>query len=121
VDGMKKLIIKVGGDMLDDMKEAWLHPHPSMGGTLTVYLKPKQLARILSPKRFELWLELLEKSWNPVNVSELAKKTKRKQAAVSRDLAVLEMYGMIQKRKNKQNVIAKSNCGQIVIELARKK
>lgn len=120
VKDMKKLIIKIGGNIHEDMKKSYYHPDPARAGTHTVYLKKTEdLSKFFSPKRFALWLELLDKSWKPVNVSELAKKMKRKQAAVSRDLAVLEQNGLVQKQKNKQNVIAKSNCQQIVIELAR--
>lgn len=48
---MKKLVIKVGQRMDDDLQEAFFHPKKSDAGTHTLYLKnEKDLSEILSPK-----------------------------------------------------------------------
>ena len=102
---MVKLIIKIGGNMMKDMKEVWENPRKAEPGTHTLYLKNlKQLQKVLSPKKLELLMELIESQHNKKTLSETAKHLKRKQEAISRDANVLEKYEMVKKTKEKQKV-----------------
>ncbi|MFH1752025.1 MAG: hypothetical protein ABH821_03765 [archaeon] len=105
---MKQLIIKIGGDMLKDMKEVWDDPSKGKPGTHTVYVKNMdELYEVLSPKRIELLNYVLDQPKEEKNISEIAKKLKRKQEAVSRDANLLEKHSLITKTKKKQKVYLK--------------
>ncbi len=101
---MNKLIIKVGGNIKADLREAWEHPSKELLGTHTVYVKDTNgVRKLLSPERIHLLKQSLEYSSSPC-VSDLVKKTGSKQEAISRDASVLEMYGAIKKVKKGRNV-----------------
>lgn len=73
----------------------------------------KQLSSILSSKRLSLLFDL-DKS---KNVSELVKKSKRKQEAISRDLTLLESFDLIKKEKKGREVFIKKKVKKIEIQL----
>ena len=112
---MKKLIIKIGGNIDKDLREAWVKPSEELMGTTTVYLKNAILAhQILSEERLDLMRQLMTYS-SPACVSDLVKSTKRKQEAISRDISILESQGMIQKNKKGRNVFIEPKIDSIEI------
>lgn len=68
-------------------------PELSPSRVLVINLSKSTLEKILTPSRMELIREIREK--NPKSVSELAKFVKRSIEAVSRDLNILENYGLL--------------------------
>lgn len=60
-----------------------------------IYIQPKDIPRLLSVKRLELIHEI-RACENKITVSTLAKRLKRKQEAVSRDLLILNQFGLIE-------------------------
>ena len=96
---MKQLIIKIGGNMVEDMRQAWNDPSKRKPNTHTIYVKnASEAMEVLSPKRMHLLKQILE--YEPkACVSDLVKKTGRKQEAISRDLSILESHGAIEKKK----------------------
>jgi predicted transcriptional regulator len=96
---MKQLIIKVGGDINKDLREAWCNPKILPIGTRTIYVRNVSEAKeLLSHERLALLKECLEYSPSAC-VSDLVEKTGRKQEAISRDLSILESHGAIEKKK----------------------
>jgi len=79
----------------------------------------EQLHELLSPKKLDLlkWLMDLPKNHGPCSVSETAKKIKRKQEAVSRDLKQLKKLGLVELKKDKQKTIPVSKFRKIVIKI----
>ncbi|MBI4052951.1 MAG: ArsR family transcriptional regulator [Candidatus Diapherotrites archaeon] len=67
----------------------------------------EQLHELLSPKKLDLlkWLMDLPKNHKPCSVSDTAKKIKRKQEAVSRDLKQLKKLGLVELKKDGQKTI----------------
>ena len=96
---MKQLIIKVGGDMNKDLREAWYDPTKRKPNTHTIYVKDASEAmELISPERINLLKQLME--YEPsACVSDLVEKTGRKQEAISRDLSILEKHGAIEKKR----------------------
>ena len=118
---MKKLIIKIGSlkNMKDELNEVFNDPSKGNVGTHTLYLKhSKELYEILSPKRLELLRYITGNPLEKNTISELAKKLKRKQEAISRDATLLYGYKMIQKEKEKQKVYIKALYKSLDLELA---
>lgn len=116
---MKKLVIKIGYDFNKEVKRAFLNPSRQNAGTHTLFLKSaSDLYEILAPKRLELLLHLVHSQNRGQSVSRLAHELKRKQAAVSRDLAVLEKHELIVKNRQKQSIQTKSRYQQLVLDLA---
>jgi len=93
------LTIIIGGDFDKDLDAL-------MNGNLNqpknvLYLKSyQQLLELLSPKKIDLLRELAKTQ--PYTVCELAKKTKRKQTAISRDIKELRKKGFIKTHKEGQ-------------------
>ncbi len=116
---IKRIVFKVGADLLEEAREAFLNPSKRMPDTHVEIIKDeKQLAAALAPERIRLLLEILNHE-EERSVSELSKKLKRKQTAVSRDLSLLEHYHLIEKTKKRQTVYPKAVYGAITIELKR--
>lgn len=102
---MQKLIIKVGGQMWEDITHKFKNPSGEYGGTHTLYLKnSEELYEILSPRRMDLLVEVINAQSNRVTIGELATKLNRKQEAISRDAKLLAKYQLIEKVKEKQKV-----------------
>ena len=118
----KKLVIKIGGSITDDLKYIKKNKRPEFPNSSVVHLKSaEELQGFFSPQRFRLLLELLEMNLEDPCVSTLAKKTNRKQAAISRDLSKLESQKLISKRKVGQSMHPKVEFEQIIIDLSNVK
>lgn len=118
---MTRLIIKIGGNMKEDLRKVFENPKKyAQPGTHTVYLKNAvDLATLLSPKKFQLLKEIIETQTKKKTLGEIAAKLKRKQEAVSRDATLLERHGIIKKAKEKQKVFLKSNYDSLQIQLVQ--
>jgi predicted transcriptional regulator len=116
---MKSLIINIGGNVKADLKKAFENPKESiMPNSHTLYLKDtNQLYEILSPQRMELLMYITTHSREDNTVSELAKKLKRKQEAISRDTILLSKYNLIKKVKDKQRVYIKALYNSLDLKL----
>ncbi len=68
-------------------------PEISPSRILVISLSRHTLDKIITPARMDLLREIREKK--PHSVSELAKSVKRPLEAVSRDLGILETYGLL--------------------------
>jgi len=113
---MKQLVIKVGGDPMRDVREAWHNPKLLRPGTHTIYVKtPEEAMDLLSPNRIDLLSQCLKFSSNAC-VSDLVEKTGRKQEAISRDLSILEKHGAIEKQKKGTKVYIKPKIDEISIK-----
>lgn len=113
----KKIIIKIGETMAEDLRNLAKRP-PELRGATTIYLNTwDDLQELLSTKRLELLMKLLENDGKKISVSKLAKELKRKQAAISRDLTILQFHQLISKTKDKQTTYPKIEFEQIVIDL----
>ncbi|MBT4192308.1 MAG: hypothetical protein HOE11_03285 [Candidatus Diapherotrites archaeon] len=114
---MKKIIIKVGGNMLEDIREVWHNPEKMKGktGTHTIYIKdPREIPEILSPQRLRMLIDVAN---NQHNISETAKRLGRKQEAISRDVKALEANGMIKKDKKGRETFLSTDLKKIEIQL----
>ncbi|MFA5358122.1 MAG: HTH domain-containing protein [archaeon] len=114
---MKKLIIKIGGSLESDVKTVFKDPSKGKPGTHTLYLKNTgEVQELLSPKRLDLLIQIIKDQSKKMTIGELAEKLKRKREAISRDAAVLEKYGMIEKVKERQSVYLKPQCESVQIQ-----
>ncbi len=110
---MKKLIIKVGGDMLEDMRKVFKDPSKAQPNTHTIYVKsPSEVNQLLSPQRIHLLKQLME--YEPT-ICGLALETNRKQEAISRDVLFLETNGLVKKRKEGREVFVEPQIDTIEI------
>ncbi|MFH0955006.1 MAG: ArsR family transcriptional regulator [Candidatus Micrarchaeota archaeon] len=117
---MKKLVFKIGGTFRQDAVAFAKGSKKPESGTTTVYLRDfKHLREMLTPKKLALLDAMISFADAKQNVSQIAKKLKRKQEAVSRDLAVLEKNGLIHKTKHKQHVHPALSFSIIQIELGK--
>ncbi|MFH1588092.1 MAG: hypothetical protein ABIA76_02005 [Candidatus Diapherotrites archaeon] len=115
---MTKLIIKLGGNMLKDIKDAYENPRKELAGTHTIYLKGSEnIYSVLSPKRIELFQYLLKNKKQKKTVGQIAHALKRKQEAISRDNALLEEIGLIKKEKHGRKTFLSTQIKSISIEL----
>lgn len=73
-----------------------------------------QLNSILSSERLSLIFDLKKSQ----NVSEIVKRTGRKQEAISRDATMLEHYGLITKKKLGRKTYLKTRVKKIEIDLS---
>ncbi len=112
---MSKLVIKLSSEMDDDIRKAFDSKKSASLPPHILYVKnAKQLSNILSSGRIMLLLDL-DKS---KNVSELTKKTGRKQEAISRDATILEAAGLITKTKKGRQTFLKTRVKKIEIDLS---
>ena len=110
-----KLKIKIG-DIKKDMREIFEHPERAQVGTHTIYLsKPEELYELLSPKRLELIGFTLKN--RKKTITDVASRLNRKQAAISRDAAILEKYRIVRKTKDKQKTYLVPNYDAFEITL----
>ncbi|MFA5931369.1 MAG: hypothetical protein WC821_03590 [archaeon] len=113
---MKKIIIKIGGNMVEDMRNAWHNPDVLRNGTHTIYVKNAEQARnLLSPERINLLKQSIEYSPRAC-VSDLVEKSGRKQSAISRDISGLEAMGAIKKHKKGRTVFIEPKINSIEIK-----
>lgn len=106
---MEKLIIKIGADMMKDLKQVYHNPKKyGSPNTHTLFLDTSEdLYRLLSPQRLELLRCLIKYQSKKKTVGEMAKELGRKQEAISRDASFLAMHQMIKKIKKKREVYLK--------------
>lgn len=115
----KKIIIKIGADMMADLRKQSKNPDRSLAGTRTIYLKDmKQFAQIFSPERLHILWQLVNET-QKFTICGLAEKIGRKQEAVSRDISILEQNELIRKEKEKQRVYPKATFREILIQFAK--
>ncbi|MFH0970846.1 MAG: ArsR family transcriptional regulator [Candidatus Diapherotrites archaeon] len=115
---IRKVIIKVGGDMMGDLRQNLQKPNRKLAGTHTIYIKNlEELFHLLTPERLKLTWELITNS-EKYTICDLAEKTRRKQAAVSRDIGILHRAGLIEKKKDKQKVYPRTTFKEILIQFA---
>ncbi|MFA6269214.1 MAG: hypothetical protein WC652_05330 [archaeon] len=113
---MKQLIIKIGGDIKKDLREAWTDPSKRRPNTHTIYVKDAaQARRLLSPEKINLLKQSLEYSPSAC-VSDLVESTGRKQEAISRDLKGLEEIGAIKRTKKGRQVFVEPKIDSIEIK-----
>jgi predicted transcriptional regulator len=111
---MSKLIIRVGANPMKDMKDFWQNPSSKKGNYYSYINNLSELQSLLSSERLNLVNEVLNKSQN---ISELVKKTGRKQEAISRDASILESAGLITKCKKGRKTFLKTRVKKIEIDL----
>jgi len=115
---MKQLIIKIGRNMLEDIRKVYNNPSAAKAGTHTLHLKSAdELYELLSPKKIELLKYIIETKSKKKTISEIAKAMKRKQEAVSRDAGKLAKYNLIQKSKEKQAIYLSTEYESLNIQL----
>ncbi len=116
---MEQLIIKIGGDMKKDLKKVFDDPSKAKTNTHTLYLKnTEEFHKLISPKRLNLLMYIIEHQSEKKTISEIAKELKRKQEAISRDAIMLEKYNLIQKIKEKQMTYLRAIYKSLDIRLA---
>ncbi len=106
--------IKIG--TIEDLKREVLKGTKPKDDRHVIYVPDTAvLSKIISPKRMELLKTIKE---NPdMGVGNLAKILKRKQEAVSRDIAFLRNWNIIETEYKDRKMVAKSTPGKIVIEI----
>ncbi len=99
------LEIKIGSldDMIREVKEVIADPKKAKKlPETTVYIKPELVPRIFSKQRIRLLREIREEKGN---VSQISRRLNRKIENISRDLAYLQEYGIIDfKRRGKEKI-----------------
>lgn len=110
---MNKLIVRNVKNWDDDIRNVFEDKNAPSYQRILYVRDAKQLSSILSSKRLSLLFDL-DKS---KNVSEIVKKSKRKQEAVSRDLTLLESFDLIKKEKKGREVFIKKKVKKIEIQL----
>lgn len=115
----KKIVFKINGDMMEDIKRVFKDPSSEKENVHYVYVKSvEEVTKILTTERLKLLLEISEKIGDCPDVKKLSAGTHRKPEAISRDLALLEKNGLITKTKKGKNVYPKLTAKEIVIRLA---
>ncbi|HLC92912.1 MAG TPA: hypothetical protein VJH23_04335 [archaeon] len=117
---MKKLKIKLGGDAARDFSEILRSPSKGEPGTRALYIKStKELYELFSPKKIEMLRLLLSYNGKPQMITEIARKTQRKQEAVSRDAIALEHWNLIEKIRKGRTALLKAKYDTLEISLAQ--
>jgi predicted transcriptional regulator len=112
---MNKLVIRVGANPMNDLKKIWHKPLKNKMGNYYTYINDlSELQGLFSSQRLRLILELMREE----NVSNISKKTGRKQEAISRDASILESAGLITKTRKGRKTFLKTRVKKIVIDLS---
>ncbi|MDD3083498.1 MAG: hypothetical protein PHP82_00560 [Candidatus ainarchaeum sp.] len=112
---MGKLIIRHESRSDQDIRDLFNSNIDTPNSQRILYVKDaKQLSSILSSERMSMLFDLNESK----NVSELTKKTGRKQEAISRDASILEAAGLITKTKKGRQTFLKTRVKKIEIDLS---
>ncbi|MDP2667052.1 MAG: hypothetical protein Q8P05_06145 [Candidatus Diapherotrites archaeon] len=116
----RRIVFRIGGNPREDLKAVFQNPKLIKVTSHVIYFKDwKSMLEALSPQKLHLLQQLIEyDDEKPLGVSQLAKKTKRKQESISRDLNALEKSHLIVKSKKGKYVYPKLNAKEIVIQLA---
>ena len=105
--------IKFGS--IEDMKKEILERKEGEERHVIYLPDARTFSKIFSARRIELLRAIKE---NPeLGVSELARLLGRKQEAVSRDIAFLRAWGLIETTTENRMVLARSMPGKIVVEI----
>ena len=115
---IKKIVFKIGQDMMEDINDEIKDPQKIDSNCLTVYIsKMATIAKIFTSERLRLLKKLAEDEKMGFDIQKLSTKLNRKQEAISRDMSVLEQHSLITKTKKGKNVYPKLNAKEIVIQL----
>jgi len=113
---MEQLVIVVGRDVLNDLRQARDGSGRNNLPKNALYVKDARHALSwLSPERIHL-LQKLVKYDSFKSISEIAKETNRKQEAISRDASILALHGAIEKKKKGKQVFLKPKIDSIRVE-----
>ncbi|MFH1752060.1 MAG: hypothetical protein ABH821_03940 [archaeon] len=114
----KSLEIRIGRDFARDMGELVEHPEKlAKEPDHTIYIKNiEMLESLVSKRKLNLLKFIINNKKLTVNL--IARKLKRKQEAISRDLRTLQFYGLIKTKKVGRNVYPEATCKKIIINLA---
>jgi len=105
--------------MKKDLKEIYNDPRKGTPNSHTIYLKDaKELYELLSPKRIELLRYVINHQDEKKTITQISKKLKRKQEAISRDANILAKHSLLQKIKEKQAIFLKAVYSSLQIRLA---
>ena len=93
----KSIEVRIGtvDDFSSAVKQELKNSKQEKQNKTIIYIQPKDVPRLLSAKRLDLIHEI-RACENKLTVSTLAKRLKRKQEAVSRDLMILNQVGLIE-------------------------
>ncbi|MFH1835737.1 MAG: ArsR family transcriptional regulator [Methanobacteriota archaeon] len=94
-NGKKVIEVKVGSldDLRKDLNEVFDDPtRVEKESDYTIYLSPDEVPKLFSEERVRLIHEIRK---NDYSVTQLASKLKRRRENVSRDLAILEHFGLV--------------------------
>ncbi len=113
---MKKIVVKIGADMDDDL-EALSHPEnvDKFPDKVIYFKSAKQLASVLSAQKLTLLQYVAKSEGRPV--TKISLELSRKKEAVSRDLHELKRLGLLQMRREGNKVYPKVSYSAIQIEL----
>ncbi len=113
---MKKMVVKIGGDLIDDLDKLTTAKAIRNSPDSIIYFKSiKQLASILSAQKLSMLQYLSKVTGEPV--TKVAIELGRKKEAVSRDLHQLERLGLLQMRREGNKVYPEVSYKTIQIEL----
>ncbi len=113
---MKKIVVKIGADMLKDMGKLGNPKNVDKFPDSVVYFKSMgQFTTILSAKKLELLKYLSEVTGQ--TVTKVAIELGRKKEAISRDLHQLESLGFVKLHKQGKNTFPKVSYDAIQINL----
>jgi len=109
----EKLTIIIGGNADRDLEKLFQGKFDQP--TNTLYLDTyEKFQELLSPKKIDLLMQIA--NTKDLGVCELAKKTKRNQTAISRDLKKLKKQGFVKTKKEKQKTIVSPIFSKIEIK-----
>ena len=94
---MKNIELRIGSvnDFSNAVKKELNSSSEGSSSKKIMYIQPKDVSKLLSAKRVKLMHEM-RRGGNKMNVSDLAEKLNRKQEAISRDLKILNKFGLVQ-------------------------
>ena len=104
--------IEIVSKMIDFAIE---NPEASPDRVLVINMKKDTFEKLLTPSRMEIIRTI--KRTNPQTVGELARKIKRPMESVSRDLRILESYGILELIKTGKTKSPKIKKEMILIPL----
>ena len=109
--------IIVGGDMDKDTRDLFEGKNINQPRNCLYVNTIEEAMDFLSPKKISLFKSLMEYDSKPCNITELAKKTKRFQPAISKDIKYLREKGLIETKKVKQSVYITPKHSEIIIRI----
>ena len=95
----KTIEVRMGSldDLRKDLNEIFDNPkRVEKKSDYTIYLSPEEIPKLFSEERVKLIHEIRKKDYS---VNELAVKLKRRRENISRDLNILEHFGVVQMQR----------------------